>query len=145
MSDDTVVKDCVGVEINEGDFVAYVTASDRHPVFEFGWVLGFHESKSRYGVGGGTQKIKIQRADADGTRHTTTAVDVPGHWIEGTPEHIRNHRYADGRWYSATHEDYENYYVHTTHRDTGKPSTTMLEIYRGDDRKNGRLLVTKPV
>lgn len=131
------MKDRVGNEVNEGDFVVYVTAGDRHPVLEFGWVLGFHESKSSYGSYNQT-KIKIQRATPKGKRQTVEAVDVPAHWREDTPDHIKD--YNSG--YRRTQEEYDQYYVNPTYRDTGRPSTTMLSVHEGN---NNRFLVTQPV
>lgn len=130
-------KDRVGRDINPGDFVAYVTAGDRHPVFEFGWVVEFRESKS-YGEPTGNFKIKIQRAEPDGTRETVQVVDVAAHWRDDTPAHITD--YYSG--YRRTREDFDNYYVESTYRDTGRPSTTTLDICEGN---NNRLLITQPI
>lgn len=132
------VKDCVGREINEGDFVAYVTAGDRHPVFEFGYVLGFHQANTGHNP---PMKIKLQRADSDGTRRNKMAIDVPGHWREDTPDEIEHPKYGQG--HTRTREDFDKYYVSQTFRDTGKPNTTMLEV-SSNDNSNGRLLLTSP-
>lgn len=133
------VLDRVGNPISEGDFVVYVTAGDRHPVLEFGWVIKFHESKSQYSSRV-TYKIKLQRSTPDGTRITKRAVDVEAHWRDDTPLHIKDYRYNN--FHSPTREEREEYYIPTTYRDTGKPDTTMLDIHDGN---NNRLLVTKPV
>lgn len=135
-------KDRVGNDINVDDFLLYVTAGDRHPTLEFGWVLKFHESKDWRGKPSGSVKVKLQRAAPDGTRRTKSAVDIAGHWRPETPNHISTHRNADGSWYHPTWEERERYFVQTTYRDTGKPDTTMLDVFDGD---NQRFMVIKPV
>lgn len=135
--------DHVGKEIKVGDFVIYVTAGDRHPVLEFGWVEKFHETKNWNGVSG--TKIKFQKSSPNGKRHTVRTLDVGSHWREDTPAHIKD--YYSG--YRRTKEEYEKYYVPATYRDTGKPATTMLEIIETTDpnepRYNKRMMVMEPV
>lgn len=126
-----MIKDRVGRDVNVGDFVIYVTAGDRHPVLEFGYVVKFHETKGWDGKGSGRYKIKLQRSAPNGTRRTVRVVDVPGHWREGTPPEERNWKFRD------------EHYVPNTYRDTGKPDTTMLDISL--DSNNNRLMVTQPV
>jgi len=137
-------KDRVGNEIHEGDFVVYVTAGDRHPVLEFGWVEKFHESKTWNSQPSGNFKIKIQRAHPNGSRITKQAVDVAGHWRDETPEHIVKGR-VNGQYYWPTGAERDQFYVATTYFDTGLAETTMLDLSVGDDRRNNRLLVTQPI
>lgn len=130
------MKDCVGHDINEGDFVIYVVQGDRNAGINFGWVVEIVDKSETSTRPNGTTyrstdiKVKIQRADADGTRHTVQAVDVPGHWRDDVPMHDR------------TWDKYAENYVSSTMRDTGKPSTTRLNA-RGE--QDYRLLVTKPL
>lgn len=142
------MKDCLGNDVNEGDFVIYVVQGNRHAGIEFGWILEIKD-KSTHGTRSNglaytneNYSVKIQHAKADGTRLTQEVIDVPAHWREDTPDHIKNYRYgyAGVRGYVRTQEDYDNYYVTATHRDTGKPSTTRLNC----GAKEHRLLVTKP-
>lgn len=137
------VLDRVGKEVNKGDFVIYVVKGDRHPVLEFGWVLDFNQSKGRYARQ--TERVIIQRAKKDGTRLNNTVVDTPGHWRDETPEHVKNPWHSNPTpgqsYYSRTQEDWDDYWVEQTLRDTGKPSTTRLEVFDGE---NSRLLVAEP-
>lgn len=140
-----MLKDCIGKDINVGDFVIYVVQGNRNAGIEFGWILDMvdkRETRVRPSDGQeymvGDISVKIQHAEADGTRLTTQVVDIPAHWREHTPVHISNY-YGTG--YYPTWEERQEFYVDATYRDTGKPSTTTLKCSGTEHR----LLVTKPI
>lgn len=132
------MKDRVGNEINIGDFIVYVTKSES-PSLQFGWVDEFKDVKGRWSDRT-TPRVKICHAEPDGTRITKTAVDVPGHWRPDTPLHVRDYRHNN--FQSPTREERDMYYVPTTYRDTGKPSTVWLDAASNRD---ARMLVIQPL
>lgn len=146
--------DRVGNEINVGDFLVYVTAGDRHPVLEFGYVEKFHETKDWSGSVSGT-KIKFQKSSPQGRRKMIHVVDVPAHWRLDTPQNILDYgNIPYNKRDSIMSRDeyvagYGKYFVQTTYKETDKFETTMLEIRETIDaskpQRNNRMMLMEPV
>lgn len=147
--------DRVGREISVGDFLVYVTAGDRHPVLEFGYVLKFHESKDWQGKPSGNVKIKFQRAEPNGKRRNVTAVDIAAHWSPATPQPFIDYDKAayGERDKIMTSEEFwagrKVWWINNTYKDTGKPDTTMLDLIETKDpnapHHNNRMMIVQPV
>jgi len=119
------MKDRIGNELKEGDFILYVARGDRHPVINFGYILEINEKVEQHvrhsdGYTWETRsaKLKIHKTLPDGTRLNKTVTE-----------------YGE---YDEISRCYPNKYI----RDTGKPDTTRLECYGEEDN---RLMVTEQV
>lgn len=103
------MKDVVGVDIHEGDFIIYATKSEA-PSLQFAWVHEIKEvTKKSWNDHEYTEvKVKIHRAEKDGTRKNKIVSDY-------FPENPTGQQFVD--------------------RDTGTPDMVWLNGTTGQDHR----------